>query len=122
MAWTETARARYSRVSQRFESDLTDVEWRWLLPLLPLPSRTGRPRQVAPREVVNVLLYQLMTGCQWWALPPCFPRSSTVRYHFYRWRDEGLYEALVASLRGPVRTLWKGSYRRQRPGSSMPSR
>jgi len=98
MAWT--ARAQYSRVSQRFESDLTDAEWRRLLPLLPLPSRTGRPRQVELREVVNALLYQLMTGCQWRALPPCFPKSSTVRYYFYRWRDEGLYEALVASLRG----------------------
>ena len=78
MAWT--ARAQYSRVSQRFESDLTDAEWRRLLPLLPLPSRTGRPRQVELREVVNALLYQLMTGCQWRALPPCFPKSGSLLF------------------------------------------
>lgn len=105
MAWTETARAKYRRPSRRFESDLTDVEWARLAPLLPVPSRTGRPRQVDLREVVNALLYQLMTGCQWRALPPCFPKPSTVRYYFYRWRDQGLYEDLVVALRGPAREL-----------------
>ena len=105
MAWTETARAKYRRRSRRFESDLTDAEWARLLPLLPTPSRTGRPRQVDLREVVNALLYQLMTGCQWRALPPCFPKPSTVRYYFYRWRNEGLYERLSVALRAPVREL-----------------
>ena len=105
MAWTETARAKYRRSTERFESDLTDAEWARLLPLLPSRSRLGRPRQVDLREVVNALLYQLMTGCQWRALPPCFPKPSTVRYYFYRWRDQGLYADLVAALRGPVRAL-----------------
>lgn len=105
MAWTKTARAEYRRRGKRFESDLTDAEWARLAPLLPAPSSTGRPRQVDLREVVNALLYQLMTGCQWRALPPCFPAASTVRYYFYRWRDQGLYGELVAALRGPVREL-----------------
>ena len=105
MAWTETARAKYRRPSRRFERDLTDAEWARLLPLLPAPSRTGRPRQVDLREVVNALLYQWMTGCQWRALPPCVPKASTVWYYFYRWRNEGLYERLLVALRGPVREL-----------------
>ena len=105
MAWSKAACAKYRRSTERFESDLTDAEWARLLPLLPAPSRLGRPRQVDLREVVNALLYQLMTGCQWRALPPCFPKPSTVRYYFYRWREEGLYEALMAALRDPVREL-----------------
>ena len=105
MAWTKTARAKYRRSTERFESDLTDEEWKHLVPLLPGPSSTGRPREVDLREVVNALLYPLMTGCQWRALPPCFPKASTVRYYFYRWRDQGLYGDLVAALRGPVREL-----------------
>jgi transposase len=96
---------KYRRPTERFESDLTDAEWKHLAPLLPGPSSTGRPREVDLREVVNALLYQLMTGCQWRALPPCFPKASTVRYYFYRWRDQGLYGNLVAALRGPVREL-----------------
>ena len=63
MAWPETARAKYRRPSRRFESDLTDAER-----ARPAPSRTGRPRRVELREVVNALLYQLMTGCQCRAL------------------------------------------------------
>ena len=105
MAWTKTARAKYRRGLPRFESDLTEAEWARLSPLLPAPSRTGRPRQVGLREVVNALLYQLMTGCQWRALPPCFPKPSTVRYYFYRWRNKGLYERLSVALREPAREL-----------------
>ena len=105
MAWSKAARAKYKRSLERFESDLTEAEWDRLAPLLPPPPLLGRPRQVDLREVVNALLYQLMTGCQWRALPPCFPKASTVRYYFYRWRDQGLYEDLVVALRGPVREL-----------------
>ena len=105
MAWTKAARAKYRRGGRRFESDLTDAEWARVAPLLPAPSSTGRPREVDLREVVNALQYQLMTGCQWRALPPCFPAASTVRYYFYRWRDQGLFGDLVAALRGPVREL-----------------
>ncbi len=80
MAGSETARAKYQRRGNRFESDRTDAEWARLEPLLPAPSSTGRPREVDLREVVNALLYPWMTGCQWRALPPCFPAISTVRY------------------------------------------
>ena len=59
MAWTKTARAKYRRSTERFESDLTDAEWAQLLPLLPARSRLGRSRQVDLCEVVNALLYQL---------------------------------------------------------------
>ena len=105
MAWSKAAHAEYRRSLERFESDLTDAEWDRLAPLLPPSSPLGRPRQVDLREVVNALLYQLMTGCQWRALPPCFPKASTVRSYFCRWRDQGLYEDLVVALRGPVREL-----------------
>ena len=105
MAWSKAARAKYRRGTERFESDLTDAEWNRLSPLLPAASQLGRPRQVDVREVVNALQYQLMTGCQRRALSPCFPKASTVRYYFYRWRNEGLYERLSVALRGPVREL-----------------
>ncbi len=34
------------------------------------------------------------TGCQWEMLPKNFPPSSTVRYWFYKWRNEGLWQAI----------------------------
>ena len=80
MAWSKAARAKYKRSTERFESDLTDAEWNRLAPLLPAPSRINHPRQADLREVVNALLYQLMTGCQWRALPPHVLKPLTVRH------------------------------------------
>lgn len=65
MPWNETTRKQYSRKTARYESDLTDAEWALLQPLLPPPSRRGRPRRVDLREVVNAILYLLWTGCGW---------------------------------------------------------
>ena len=63
MPWNEAARAQYIRVTGRYASDLTDAEWE--LPVPPLPKRTGRPREVDLRDVVNAILYLLWTGCAW---------------------------------------------------------
>lgn len=88
MAWTETTRPHYRRDKLRYASDLKDREWGVIGPLLPEPSRLGRPREVNLREVVNAILYILATGCQWRALPKDFPPRSTVQGYFYRWRDD----------------------------------
>jgi len=50
-------------------SDLTDVEWRVLEPLLLLPSRRGRSRKYPLRAILNAIFYVLRTGCQWRAVP-----------------------------------------------------
>lgn len=39
-----------------FETDLTDAQWRLIKPLLPPPSRLGRPRTPL-RPVVDAILY-----------------------------------------------------------------
>ncbi len=43
MAWNETTREKYKRSLDRYESDLSDEEWRVIKPLLPAPSKLGRP-------------------------------------------------------------------------------
>jgi putative transposase len=52
---------------KQYPSDLTDEQWGILEPLLP-PARTqhgGTPRRVDLRAVLDTLLYQNRTGCQW---------------------------------------------------------
>jgi len=51
--WTEENRARYARPTRRYESDLTDVEWAEIGPLIPPAKRGGNKRTVDIREVVN---------------------------------------------------------------------
>ena len=86
-----------------YPSDLTDLEWRLLEPLLPLPSRYGRPRQYPLRAVLNAIFYVLRTGGQWRAVPHDFPPWSLV-YHYWRhWRRSGLWEQRNTRLREHVR-------------------
>ena len=105
MAWNETTQKQYRRPSDRFETDLTDEEWKLIEPLLPLPSRMGRPRSTELREVFNAIQYMLGTGCQWRAIPPCFPPFTTVQYYFYLWSRSGVLACMLDVLRGRTREL-----------------
>lgn len=98
MPWTETTRPHYERRCPRYASDLTDAEWALIEPLMPAPSRIGRPRKTALREVVNALLYMASSGGAWRLLPKDFPPFSTVQKYFWRWRDEGLLRAINNEL------------------------
>ena len=50
--WTPTTRQKHSRIVTRYQTDLTDTEWRVIAPLLPTPCATGRPREWPMREIV----------------------------------------------------------------------
>jgi len=63
MAWTELTRERHKRTATRYPSDLTDVEWAIVGPLLPGPDRLGRPRTVDLRRVCDAIQYLAAAGC-----------------------------------------------------------
>jgi len=103
MAWNETTQERYRRPMDRFETDLTDGEWAVIEPLIPPPGRMGRPRALDMREVFNAVQFMLGTGCQWRAIPKCFPSFTSVQNHFYAWRDNGTLERMLDALRALAR-------------------
>jgi putative transposase len=82
-----------------YDTDLTDVQWAILRPLLPPPPGGGRPRTTDPREVVNAILYVLRTGCAWDLLPHDFPPPGTVDGYFSPWRRDGTIARLHEALR-----------------------
>lgn len=102
--WTPASRRRYSREHQRYESDLTDAEWRLIEPHLPPPSEQGRPRSWPWREIVTAIFCVLRSGCPWRLLPKDFPPWRTVYRRFRAWRDTGRFatinHALVMADRG----------------------
>src|SRR5262252_1164607 len=51
--WTPTTRQKHSRTVTRYQTDLTDTEWRVIAPHLPKPCATGRPREWPMREIVQ---------------------------------------------------------------------
>lgn len=94
MSWTKITRAQYSRDGLRYASDTTDAEWGIIGPLLPTPSRRGRPRTVCLRAVVDAIYYIAQSGCQWRLLPKDFPPFTTVQGYFYQWRDDGTWQTI----------------------------
>ena len=105
MAWNETTQEQYRRPMDRFETDLTDEEWAVIAPLIPPPGRMGRPRELDMREVFNAVQFILGTGCQWRAIPKCFPPFTSVQNHFYAWCRTGVLERMLDALRTLAREL-----------------
>lgn len=106
--WTEITRAKYDRSHLRYASDLDDLEWTLIAPLLPGARHTGRPRETDLREVVNALFYMLCSGCQWRLLPREFPPMSTVQDYFYAWRDQGIWQSINDRLVALDRSRTRG--------------
>lgn len=67
-----------------YPSDSTDVEWQLILPYLPQPCPTGRPRKWDWRDLIDALLYITRNGCAWRALPGDSPPWQTV-YRYFDW-------------------------------------
>ena len=87
-----------------YPSDLTDVEWTKLKPLLPTEqNRIGSPREVELREVVNALMYVVDNGIKWRAMPHDLPAWQTVYGYFRRWSQSGLWEQVNQALVKEVR-------------------
>lgn len=87
-----------------YPSDLTDEQWAMLEPLLPRPSRRGRPRKTDLREIVNALFYHAREGGTWRALPHDFPPWRTVYNYFQWWTWDGTWQKVLDALRPQVRT------------------
>jgi transposase len=76
--------AEIERKTKRYPTDLTDEEWTKIEPLLPEPARTGRPREVDFREILNAIRYMARSGGGWRMLPKDFPPWETVYWWFPR--------------------------------------
>ena len=82
-----------------YTSDLTDLQWRLIEPLIP-PQRTGGARRTTDmREVVDAILYVTKNGCQWRDLPGDFaPDWRTVYGYFSAWSQDGTLKAIYEAL------------------------
>ncbi|MGW7165678.1 transposase [Streptomyces sp. NPDC054884] len=72
-----------------YPSDLTDEQWELVEPVIAAwkarhPSVSGHQGKYAMREIVNAILYQNRTGCQWEFLPHDMPPpgAGTARHLF----------------------------------------
>ena len=79
---------------------LPDRHWQRIARFFPPAGhrRTrGRPRQ-DPHRILNGILYQLRSGCQWNHLPAEFGSDSTVHRWFQSFVRDGVFETIWAAL------------------------
>ncbi|MFC9753795.1 IS5 family transposase [Streptomyces sp. NPDC056921] len=91
-----------------YQSDLTDEQWALIEPVLTAwknrnRSVSGHQGRYSMREIVNSILYQSRTGCQWALLPNDLPPKSATYYYFAAWRDDGTDQQIHEILRCQVR-------------------
>jgi transposase len=101
--WKPEHRLAADRSGLRYPSDMRDVEWALVAPLIPPAKRGGRRREVDVREVLNAIFYVLSKGCQWAALPKDLPPKSTAHMYFALWQWDGTLERIHHALYVAVR-------------------
>ena len=83
------------RRARHYPSDLKKKEWQVIAPLLP-PSHGNQKLEL--RAIADSIFYVNATGCQWRALPHDYPAWSSVYYHFAKWSETGVLEAINTAL------------------------
>lgn len=91
------------RSRKAYPSDLTDAEWEILEPLIPAISPEAVIVVHSRREIVNGILYVLRSGCPWRLLPNDLPAWGTVYYYFRTWRNQGIWDQVLETLRKRMR-------------------
>jgi putative transposase len=89
--------------TQTYPTDLTDRQWDYIKDLIPAAKAGGRPRNLDMRQVLNAILYILVSGAQWRMLPKDYPKWKSVYHYFRIWRDDGTWQRIHDTLRAQVR-------------------
>jgi len=75
---------------------LPDALWERIQPLLPRhrPSPLGGRPRADDRRCLEAILFVLLTGIQWRALPRCYLPATTAHDRFQEWTEAGVFERL----------------------------
>ena len=91
--------------TRRYPTDLTDVEWEIIAPMVPPPQwfpNLQEPIHTA-RELLDAIRYRTRTGVAWRSLPHDLPPWSTVFKTYQKWTCGGVLDAIHDELRRRVR-------------------
>ncbi len=89
--------------NQTYPTDLTDRQWDCIKNLIPPPKSGGRPRSLEMRQVINAMLYIVVTGAQWRMLPKDYPNWKSVYHYFACGGRRVSGSAFTTPLRAQVR-------------------
>ena len=87
---------------ERYSTNLTDKQWQVIEKIV---NPQERKRKHSLRNIMNAILYLLKTGCQWRMIPKDFAPWESVYYYFSKWKNEGVIEEILDTLRSKVRIM-----------------
>ena len=88
---------------RKYDTDLNEMEWKRIEPLIPAALEGGRPRSADMWEILNAIFYVLRTGCAWRLLPHDLTPWQTVYGYFRKFGKDGTWEEIHTTLREAVR-------------------
>jgi transposase len=74
------SRAKFSKIAKYFE------------------VKSKRPRKYDLFDVLNAVLFVLLTGCQWRNLSTSYPPYRIVFYHFSNWKKRKVFHKILSFL------------------------
>lgn len=77
--------------------ELSDYQWQIIESFLPQHGGPGRPPK-DHRLILNGILWRLKTGVPWRDLPEKYGPWQTVFHRFNRWRKDGVWDQILATL------------------------
>jgi len=86
-----------------YPSDVDDLTWEQIAPILKGSAIGGRPRLHSDWVVYNAILYVLRCGIPWRYLPKTYPPWQTVYGRFRTWADTGIWHKLTTTIRQTLR-------------------
>ncbi|MDD3316749.1 MAG: transposase [Methanosarcina sp.] len=78
--------------------ELSDAQWKYIRFHLPPQPKVGRKR-VNDRQIINGILYVLVTGCQWRDMPKQYGSYVTAWRRLKGWSEEGIWDMIFDSLK-----------------------
>ncbi len=85
-----------------YTSDLSDAQYKEIEPYLP-KVKTTRPRTWTYHEILNGIMYTLVSGCQWRNLPKDLPPWKTVYHYFSVRKKKWVFDKILKELHKKVR-------------------
>jgi putative transposase len=86
-----------------YTTDLSDLEWQVIEPLIPGPKRLGRKIDYSRREILNAIFYLNRNGCSWRDLADDFPPYGIVSHFYNALRRNGVWQSINEALRMQLR-------------------
>ena len=77
-----------------YTSNLTKEQYQEILPHLPI-RRVTRPRKYTNHQILNGIMYVLVTGIQWRNMPIDLPPWKVVYNYFSEWSKTGVIDQIL---------------------------